>query len=125
MSEHATTAISLEQMAAALLARDAMLLRLLVQAWLRDAPPFRTLPRPDTDDPRVLTAAAALVELFALRAGQAPPAWATEAGPLPEPFFVMRRAERPGFTRDLCLAESPAPLKRRNIFAPPNFLQMV
>jgi hypothetical protein len=42
----------------------------------------------------------------------------------PSPFFALAWAERPGFTRDLCLAESPEPLKRRNIFAPPNFLMM-
>ncbi|WP_129630277.1 hypothetical protein [Candidatus Oscillochloris fontis] len=40
-------------------------------------------------------------------------------------FFALPWAERPGFTRDLCLNESPEPLKRRNIFAPPNFLEMV
>jgi hypothetical protein len=67
---------------------------------------------------------ARLVELLADRAQQPPPAWTAAVGALPEPFFVMRRAERPGFTRDLCLNESPEPLKRRNIFAPPNFLEM-
>lgn len=117
--------IPIQDMAIALLARDDLRLRLLVQAWMRDAPRFATIPQPHTDDPRVLTIAAALVELFALRGHEESPAWTAAVGPLAEPFFVMRRAERPGFTRDLCLSESPEPFKRRNIFAPPNFLHMV
>jgi len=63
-------------------------------------------------------------ELLAERAGQPPPAWTATTGPLPEPFFVVAWADRPGFTRDLCLNESPEPLKRRNLFAPPDFLEM-
>lgn len=125
MANTSTTIISIEQLAEVLLARDAFGLRLLVQAWMRDAPQFATIPQPQTDDPRVLTVAAALVELFALRNHEKSPAWTSAVGPLADPFFVMRRAERPGFTRDLCLSESPEPFKRRNIFAPPNFLHMV
>lgn len=115
----------LEQMAQALLDRDAMRLRLLVQAWLRAAPRFDTVPRPTTRNPRVLAAAAALVELLAERANQPPPSWTADVGGLSEPFFVMSYADRPGYTRDLCLRESPAPLKQRNIFSPANFLNMV
>lgn len=119
-----TAKITIQDIAEAMLARDDMRLRLLTQAWLRDTSAITSALRPDTHDPRVLTAAAALLELFALRAQQHPPSWSQFVGPLPEPFFVMAWAERPGFTRDLCLAESPEPLKRRNIFSPPNFLEM-
>jgi hypothetical protein len=119
-----TTPQHLCEMAVFLLTHDDFHLRLYVQAWLREQPCFALMPQPETDDPRVLTVTAALIELLAERAGQPPPDWTASVGPLPEPFFVMRRAERPGFTRDLCLNESPGPLRRRNIFAPPNFLEM-
>ena len=119
-----TNASHLVTMAEALLAYDALHLRAYVLAWLREDPRFALMPQPETDDPRILTVAAALVELLAERAYQEPPAWTATIGPLAEPFFVMRRAERPGFTRDLCLNESPEPFQRRNIFSPPNFLMM-
>ncbi|NNJ13692.1 hypothetical protein EKD04_025535 [Chloroflexales bacterium ZM16-3] len=118
------TPITIHELAAALLARDDFRLRLRTQSWLRARPSFRTVAVPDTNDPRILVAAAALIELLAERAGQPPPAWTATIGSLPEPFFAVAWAERPGFTRDLCLNESPEPLKRRNIFAPPTFLMM-
>ncbi|MEI6778851.1 MAG: hypothetical protein WCK70_18285 [Chloroflexales bacterium] len=124
MPHSITTPDHLCEMAAALLARNDFCLRLLTQNWLRTRPHFRAVAAPDTTDPRMLVAAAALVELLAQRADQPPPTWTATVGPMPEPFFVMRRAERPGFTRDLCLNESPEPLRLHNIFAPPNFLMM-
>jgi hypothetical protein len=125
MNNQDAAARPLQQMAEALLQRDDLQLRLVMQAWLRESPQFSLVPNPVANDSQVLTAAAALVELLALQAEQPPPPWTANVGGLPEPFFVMRRAERPGFTRDLCLNESPEPFKRRNIFAPPNFLHMV
>lgn len=117
--------VPLQEIADALLAHDDLQLRLLVQEWQWANPVVTTIPRPHVRDAQSLTVAAALVELFALRAGQSPPAWIAEATPLPEPFFVDPWAKRPGFTRTLHLTESPAPLKERNIFAAPNFLVMV
>lgn len=125
MPEFIPCNVPLQEIADALLAYDAMRLRILVQEWQWANPMVTDVPRPHVRDARSLTVAAALVELFALRAGQSPPAWTAEATPLPEPFFVMPLAERPGFTRTLCLHEAPEPLKQRNIFAPPNFLVMV
>ena len=125
MRKPKTEGPTIEQMAEAMLNRNALGLRLLVQAWLRMKPRFARVPRPTTKDPRVLTAAAALVELLAERANQSAPPWSAGVGGLPEPFFVVSYADQPGFTRDLCLREAPAPFARRNIFSPPNFLHMV
>lgn len=118
------SSITIRELAEALLARDDFRLRLLTQGWLREQPRFAFIPQPETDDPRLLVAAAALVELLAERAGQQPPSWTASVGMLSEPFFAVAWADRPGFTRDLCLNESPEPLRRHNIFAPPNFLEM-
>lgn len=125
MSDSYAPATLLRGMAEALLVRDDLRKRGLMQIWLRQSPQFSETPQPETDDPRVLIAAAALVEELAHRANQEPPAWSAHVGALPEPFFVMERAERPGFSRTLCLTEAPDSFKRRNIFAPPNFLNMV
>jgi hypothetical protein len=125
MTDILVTQEYVSEIAHALLERDDFKLRLFVQAWLREHPRFIDTPEPVVDDSRIGSAAAAIVELLALRASQAAPPWTVKYNGLAEPFFVMRRAERPGFTRDLCLNESPEPLRRRNIFAPPNFLEMV
>lgn len=114
----------IEELAEALLWRDKLHLRSHMQAWLRADPPVTELACPTTRDARVLTAAAALAELLALQLGQEPPDWTKDVGGLPEPFFVMSLGEKPGFTRALCLAEAPEPFRRRNIFAPANFLSM-
>jgi hypothetical protein len=125
MATSKASPITVGELAEALLARDDFRLRVLTQGWLRQAPSFRAVAAPDTDDPRIRVAAAALLELLAERARQQPPSWTAGVGPLPEPFFAVAWADRPGFTRDLCLNESPEPLRRHNIFAPPNFLEMV
>lgn len=126
MAEFVPRNIPLQEIADALLARDDLQVRLLVQEWRWANPVMTDVPRPYTRDARSLTVAAALIELFALRAGQEPPAWTAEARPLAAPFFVDPWAEeRPGFTRTLCLTEAPEPLKKRNIFSAPNYLEMV
>ena len=117
--------ITIQEMAEALLNRNDLRLRQLVQSWLRSKPNATEARRPTTQDQNTLVVSAALVELLALRLNQKPPTWAETVGGLEQPFFVMKLAERPGFTRDLCLREAPEPLKRRNIFTPPNFLNMV
>jgi hypothetical protein len=114
--------ITFTAIAEAILSRNDFDARALTMEWLRYDEPLVEAPRPDTDDPRVLAVAAAVVEMLAQRAGEEPPAWTSEVAGLAEPFFVIERAERPGFTRTLCLTEAPEPLKRRNIFAPPNYL---
>lgn len=112
-------------MGEALLRRDDLHLRLLMQAWMQTNPNVAEFSRPTTHDSSVLAAAAALTELLALQLGQAAPDWTSDVGGLPQPFFVMKLGERPGFTRDLCLAKAPEPFRQRNIFAPANFLSMV
>jgi hypothetical protein len=114
--------ITVAAIAHAILTYDVYRVSGLVQEWLRYDLPFPDVPRPETDDLRVLTVAAAVVELLATRAHQKPPAWVADVGTLDEPFFVMRLSPKEVYTRNLCLTEAPEPLKRRNIFAPPNYL---
>jgi hypothetical protein len=114
--------VTLEQLAEAALQRDSLRLRSLTQDLLREMPRLSDVPRPASANPRVLSTAAALVELLATRQGQTPPAWAREIGPLPEPFFLLEAAERMTRLRALCETQAPDPLRKRRLYAPPNFL---
>jgi hypothetical protein len=114
---------TIEDLARAALRRDSLELRGLAQDFLRDTPRFDTLPRPALADARLLALAAALVELLAARREQPAPAWTAEAGPLAEPFYLLESAESMWRLRELCQTQAPEPLRKRRLYAPPNFLE--
>jgi hypothetical protein len=97
----------------------------MAMALLRENPDLRCIPKPQTDDPRILAAAASLIELLAQRRGQSPPDWTKDIGPLDTPVFLFKWAERMKNTRRLCEEHSPEPLKKRGFLAPPNYLTFV
>ena len=68
---------------------------------------------------------AALLELFASRMKQEAPSWTAEVGPLSEPIFLLKAAETMKRLRQLCEAEAPEPLRKRGLYAPPNYLEFV
>ena len=113
----------IEQLAEAALQRDSLRLRSLVQDMTRAHINWSALPRPQTKDVRLLAIAAALAELLATRQNQAPPEWTKEIGALNEPFFLLRSAETMKRLRLLCETQSPEPMRKRQLYAPPNFLE--
>ena len=113
----------IEQLAQAALARDHLKLRSLVQDLTRSNLDFNTLPRPSTTDQRLLAVTASLVELLATRQKQNPPAWTKEIGPLKEPFFMLESAASMKRLRMLCETQSPEPMRKRLLYAPPHFLE--
>ncbi len=113
---------SLEDIARTALEGDPLALRSLVQDWLGAGPSLAEVPCPATRDPAVLAVSAALAELFAQRTGQSPPAWTSDVSALPEARFLLRSAATMRRLRRMCEAESPWPLKRRNLFAPADYL---
>lgn len=113
----------IEQLAQAALARDHLKLRSLVQDLTRANVNFSVLPYPTTSDSRLLAITASLVELLALRQKQNPPAWTNEVGPLKEPFFLLESAVHMKRLRTLCETQSPEPMRKRLLFAPPHFLE--
>jgi hypothetical protein len=115
--------VKIEQLAEAALRSDSLLLRGLTQDLLREKPQLKDCPRPQTDDPRLLAAAASLLELFALRLHQSAPPWTKEVGALPEPIFLVKAASNMKRLRVLCETQSPEPLRKRGFYAPPNFLE--
>lgn len=112
----------IEQLAQAALDRDHLKLRSLVQDLTRSKTDFSALPRPSTSDQRLLIVSAALTELLAQRNNQQPPAWTKEIGALKEPFFLLESAATMKRLRTLCETQSPEPMRKRLLYAPPHFL---
>jgi len=113
----------IEQLARAALARDHLKLRSLVQDLIRANKDFSRVPRPSTRDSRLLAITASLVELLALRQQQTPPAWTREVEPLKEPFYMLESAASMKRLRVLCETQSPEPMRKRRLYAPPHFLE--
>jgi len=113
----------IEELSRAALARHHLKLRSLVQDLTRSNTDFSQVPRPSTEDPRLLTMTASLVELLAARQKQNPPAWTKEIGPLKEPFFMLESAASMKRLRNLCETQSPEPMRKRLVYAPPHFLE--
>jgi hypothetical protein len=63
------------------------------------------------------------VELLAARQNQIPPAWTKDIGPLKEPFFMLESALTMKRLRALCETQSPEPMRKRLLYAPPHFLE--
>ncbi len=87
--------------------------------------PLEVWPCPAELSPQELNVAAGLMELWAERTGQLPPAWIAQVPAGAEPFFLVKAAERMPHLRRLCEEEGPIILRRRNLYAPPNYLTFV
>lgn len=113
----------IEQLAQAILDRDHLKARSLVQDFVRAKTDFSKVRRPSTSDVQVLALSAALTELLAIRNKQTPPAWTKEVGPLAEPLFLLKSAATMKRLRTLCETQSPEPMRKRLLYAPPHFLE--
>ena len=114
--------VKLEELAEAVLRRESLLARSLSQDFLRETKDLHAVPQPAVEDKRLLVAAAAIIELLAARSHQEPPDWTGDIGPLTEPIFLVEAAERMTRLRTLCETQAPEPLRKRRLYAPPNFL---
>ena len=115
--------VRIEQLAEAAIKQDALSLRSLTQDFLRERPRLKDFPQPVAVDFKTLAAAAALIELFAERLHQEPPAWTRAIGALPEPIYLVKAAATMKRLKALCELEAPEPLRKRGFYAPPNFLE--
>lgn len=113
----------IELLAQAALERDHLKLRSMVQDLTREKVDWSKITRPSAEDTRLLVMSAALVELLASRNSQVPPAWTKEVGALKEPFFLLESAMRMKRLRVLCETQSPEPMRKRLLYAPPHFLE--
>lgn len=116
----------LDMAANALLERDNFRLRELALALRDQYPDLRLVPPPESADPLMRSAAAAVIELLAHYHHLTAPAWVEdEVAVQPTPLFVVPAADTLPRLRALCRMESPEPLRRRGMYAPPDFLHLV
>lgn len=113
----------IEKIAQAALERDSLQLRSLVQDFAHANLEISKLPKPITNNQNLLVMTAALTELLAERTNQTAPNWTKEIGSFSEPFFLVESALQMKRLRTLCEKESPEPLRKRLLYAPPHFLQ--
>ena len=92
--------VRIEDIARAALAYEALIVRDLIQDLLRNPPDWASIPRPAAVDENTLAT------------------WARETGPAREPIHLLRAATTMPRTRARVEAESPEPLRKRNVFAP-------
>lgn len=116
---------TIEQIVEAVLQDDNLTTRMLVQEFLRSHPILMDIPKPEMRDTISLAVAAALLELFSLRTQQAAPEWTQQVGPAEEPRYLLRSAATMRRLRDLCRDAAPEPLRRRRLYAPPDYLVFV
>ena len=115
----------LEQIAAQILAKNPLEVRSLMQDYLRRGTPLRLEHAPTSCDLHVCVIAAAIAELIAARTAQQAPAWVNQIGKLPTPVYLVEAASKSAKMRARIEQESPEPLRKRNVFAPPGYLEML
>lgn len=116
---------NLEKLARAVINYDTLSARSLIPAFYASNLVLSDISKPDSNDEEVLVMAAALVELIALRRRQPAPAWSDEVGGLREKKYLLKAATTMRRLRMLCESESPEPLRKRGLLAPPTFLEYV
>jgi len=113
----------IEQLAEAAISQDHLRLRSLVQDVVRSNTRINDLRPPQSTDSRLRVVSAAIAELLAIRQGQQPPAWTEEIGALVEPFYLLKSSLQMRRLRELCETQSPEPMRKRRLYAPPHFLE--
>ena len=117
--------VRIDDLAEAALSGDALRLRSLAQDWLGENRSIESSRPPESNDPTLRAIAAGLVEMFAERRGERPPAWSEGIAAAPERVYLVKAARTMSRLRRICETESPRALRRRNLLAPPTFLEFV
>jgi hypothetical protein len=101
---------------------------LSARQWVADSQrarvPWEQFEKPAGLDERELTVAAGLAELLAGRAGTPPPSWAVSVGPREEALILDPGLEQMPRTFEQAKRNGPEPLRKRNLIASPDFLEI-
>ncbi len=116
--------MELRDLVDAVLAGDLLTARQWVADARREALDFESLPHPREFGERQLTVAAALVELLAFRLGRKPPQWTRSVGAEQEPLVLDPGLEDMPRSFARAKAFGPEPLRKRNLVALPDFLDV-
>jgi hypothetical protein len=108
----------------ALLAGDLLAARQAVADARREHIQWQRLEQPRGLNEREMCVAAGIVELLAARAGDSPPPWTTTIGAVGEPLILDPGLEQMPRSFARAKAAGPEPLRRRNLVASPDFLEI-
>jgi len=101
---------------------------LAARQWVADAHRQRisweAVGRPSGLDAREMAVAAGIAELLAGRAGAPPPPWTHSIGAQREPLFLDPGLQDMPRTLAHALSDGPEVLRKRNLFASPDFLDV-
>jgi hypothetical protein len=100
---------------------DALVVRQWAADCTRDRTNWTTLQKPVELTGDALSVAAGLVEMMANRTAQVPPAWASNAPAVSKPIYLV--PEQMHRSREISEREGPEPLRRRHVFAMPDYLE--
>lgn len=116
--------MNLVELVRSLLSGDLLTARQQASDALRDRVQWERLERPRDLDDREMCVAAGIVELLATRSGSAAPVWTQAIGPLQELLILDPGLDQ--MPRSFARAKSagPEPLRRRNLVALPDFLDV-
>jgi len=104
------------------LAEDDIPARQFVKDAKREGFAWSQAPAPDFSDATHCAVYASLVELFAERNGETAPAWTRDVGKAPAPVFLMGKTPR---LQKMYQEQSPPALKRRNVMASRDYLDVL
>ena len=116
--------MDLHELVHAILAGDLLTARQCVADAQRANVAWGRLEQPRGLDDREMSVAAGLVELFAARAGDTPPPWTKAIGPVPEVLVLDPGLEKMPRSFARAKAAGPEPLRKRNLIALPDFLDV-
>jgi hypothetical protein len=101
---------------------------LTARQWVADARrlnvDWETIPEPVDLSDRHAAIAAGMVELFAERTGAAPPEWTSKIGAVNELLILDPGLERMPRSFARAMASGPEALRKRNLVALPEFLEV-
>ena len=108
----------------ALLAGDLLTARQCVADAQRARVQWQQLERPCGLSDREMSVAAGIVELLASRTGGTPPPWTKTVGAVREPLILDPGLEQMPRSFARAKTAGPEPLRRRNLIALPDFLDV-
>jgi hypothetical protein len=114
------------ELALAALRGDDLSVRQLVKSAARESFSWAEAPAPNFRRTEVRSRAvyASLVELLCARTGEAPPAWTRDVERAPAPVFLVRSVRTSPAMRRESLANTPETMKKRNVYAVREYLEL-
>lgn len=116
--------MDLRELVNVLLSGDLLTARQYVTDARRENVVWECLAQPLGLNERQLSVAAGVVELLASRAGSPPPTWTRTVGPAHEPVVLDPGLEEMPRSFARAKTAGPEPLRRRNLIALPDFLDV-